>query len=97
MYTAIFIDNATGETLYLYPGEIGLIDPPSQIDSGKTAEIRYHPTKKSDCIYGDKNGSEFFIGVGSEDGNSIHNINGLVVREESSDESGQETYKITRQ
>ncbi|KAF3071620.1 hypothetical protein CFAM422_006247 [Trichoderma lentiforme] len=89
--------NATGDTLYLYPGEIDLIDPPSQIDSGKTAEIRYHPAEKSSCIYGDKNGSEFFIGVGSEDGNSIHNINGLVVREESSNERGQETYRITRQ
>ncbi|KAL6806402.1 hypothetical protein GGI42DRAFT_281686 [Trichoderma sp. SZMC 28013] len=94
---SIFIDNATGGTLYLFPGGNDLIDPPSQIDSGKTAELRYHPGQRAVCTYGDKKGSEIAIGVGSEDGNKVHNIDGYVVQVEGFNGSGQVTYKITRQ
>ncbi|KAL7907344.1 hypothetical protein GGI35DRAFT_86708 [Trichoderma velutinum] len=71
---SIYIDNATGGTLYLFGDPKDFIDPPSQIESGETGELRYHPGTPATCDYGDKKGNAIWIGVGSEDGNRVRNL-----------------------
>ncbi|KAL7952035.1 hypothetical protein V8C42DRAFT_305984 [Trichoderma barbatum] len=95
---SIYIHNATGETLYLFPGKNDLLDPPSEIDSGDSAELRYTPGKTAVCNYGDKKGSEIFVGVGSSvNGNEVLNVHGYVVGIEGFLENGKETFKITKE